>query len=87
MALGTVCLTCHVDFPDGKLNPPRFVGKSVLTQGDVRREQRPKSAGSLKHNADHFREHVIAIGEPLIQARGAVRRYLDLLAPLMPAHE
>ncbi|MDO8264588.1 MAG: glycosyltransferase N-terminal domain-containing protein [Gallionella sp.] len=40
----------------------------------------------LIDNADHYREHIDAIGETLTQARGAVARHLDLLAPWMPKH-
>lgn len=38
----------------------------------------------LIDNADHYREHIDAIGETLTLARGAVARHLDLLAPWMP---
>lgn len=38
----------------------------------------------LIDNADHYRSNVQAISQTLSQARGAVARHMDLLAPLMP---
>jgi len=40
----------------------------------------------LIDNAEHYRSNVHAIGQTLAQARGAVARHLNLLAPLMPTH-
>lgn len=38
----------------------------------------------LIDNAEHYRSNVQAIGQTLAQARGAVARHLNLLAPLIP---
>jgi 3-deoxy-D-manno-octulosonic-acid transferase len=40
----------------------------------------------LINNAEHYSSNVHAIGQALAQARGAVARHLNLLAPLMPTH-
>jgi 3-deoxy-D-manno-octulosonic-acid transferase len=40
----------------------------------------------LIDNANHYREHIDAIGQTLTEARGAVVRHLELLAPWMPKH-
>jgi 3-deoxy-D-manno-octulosonic-acid transferase len=40
----------------------------------------------LMDNANHYRQHIHAISETLTQTRGAVKRHLTLLTPLMPSH-
>ena len=39
----------------------------------------------LINSANHYREQIASINETLAHARGAVKRHLDLITPLMPA--